>query len=259
MQLSAENSKLADNAEEMLQDSLQLFEEPPDFRPPSPQPTVTHFVKKSTNEKLIVNLPAKHSLWAHRLWNAGQSLTHYLDENRHLYVGKNVLELGAAASLPSLIAAMNGARLAVSTDYPDPQLINNIIKNANDNNPALIATHKFVVAGFIWGGPAAPILDMAPEKFDLILLADLIFNHSEHQNMLKSCKELLAPNGLILTTFSHHVPKWADRDLLFFEHAAQYGFLSEKLYEQDWDEMFPDDVGDVEIRRKVHCYKLWSK
>ena len=138
--------------------------------------------------------------------------------------------------------------------------------------------------GFQWGTPIDDLreaLGGPDEKFDLILLADLIFNHTEHQNLLKSCREALAPGGVVITTFTQYVPfvspfftrklnlkpffhnshvvKWADRDDKFFEYAVEepYKFQVEKLYEERWSAMFPDDIGDEDVRSTVHAFKLW--
>ena len=42
---------------------------------------------------------------------------------------KTVLELGAGAGLPSLVCALNGASQTVVTDYPDPELVENLQYN----------------------------------------------------------------------------------------------------------------------------------
>lgn len=46
-----------------------------------------------------------------RRWNAAKALATYLDrpDTRHVYAGKNVLELGAGGGLPSIVTAKNGA------------------------------------------------------------------------------------------------------------------------------------------------------
>jgi len=43
-------------------------------------------------------------------WNAAKVLATYLDNNKELYVDKSVLELGAGGALPSIVAALNGAK-----------------------------------------------------------------------------------------------------------------------------------------------------
>jgi nicotinamide N-methyltransferase len=93
--------------------------------------------------------------------------------------------------------------------------------------------------------------------FDVILIADTIFNHNQHENLLKSCKELLRSNGVVLTTYSHHVVKWADRDMLFFDIAKDMGFTAEQIYIEKWQEMFPEDSGSLDVRRTVYAWKLY--
>ncbi|KAJ3109836.1 nicotinamide n-methyltransferase [Phlyctochytrium planicorne] len=201
-----------------------------------------------TPKQLELNLIGKHSLWGHRLWNAGVVMARKLDREKSLCKGKCVLELGAAAATPSLICAMNDAALVSSTDWPDPELINNIWKNARVNVPDKVENGGFQVIGYQWGQDVSPILAVLPEgkkKYDLVLLADLIFNHTEHMNLLKTCKETVEPGtGSIIVSFTHHVVKWSDRDDKFFELAAQdpFNFNFEKVEEVKASAMFPDDV-----------------
>lgn len=46
-----------------------------------------------------------------------------------------MLELGAGAALPSIIASANGATKTVVTDYPDQELIDNMEYNIKSNLP----------------------------------------------------------------------------------------------------------------------------
>jgi nicotinamide N-methyltransferase len=227
---------------------FELFTEPAGFRPKSPMATVAEFTRIS-GHTLRVSLIAEHSLWGHVVWNAAKSLANHI-ESLNLE-GTRTLELGAAAALPSLVASWNGAS-AVATDYPEAHIINNILANADSN---LSSEHKFTAKGLLWGQDTTEVLKGG--RFDYIFLADLIFNHSEHKSMLKTCKECLKENGIVLTTFSHHLPKFEKRNMLFFDKAAEMGFEFEKMYEEKWDVMFEEDEGDVEVRRTVYCYKLW--
>ncbi|KAJ3282708.1 nicotinamide n-methyltransferase, partial [Blyttiomyces sp. JEL0837] len=209
-----------------------------------------------------LHLVGRHSLWAHRLWNAGIVLARHLDKDKELCKGKRVLELGAAASLPSMIAALNGAEKVVITDWPEPTLMNNIINNAKVNTPEQWEIGIISALGYQWGQDLDPLLDLLPDKtrkYDAIYLADLIFNHTEHRNLLKTCVGTLEPEtGIIYVYFSHHVVKWADRDDKFFELAKdEFGLEVEKIGEVRASAMFPDDVGDLTVRETVHCYKLW--
>lgn len=44
------------------------------------------------------------------MWNAARVLSEYIDAEPEHVRDKNVLELGAGAALPSIVAALNGAR-----------------------------------------------------------------------------------------------------------------------------------------------------
>jgi predicted nicotinamide N-methyase len=69
----------------------------------------------------------------------------------------------------------------VLTDYPDQALVDNMTHNVAQNG---VETHV-AVHGYIWGRPVEPLLEpllpmmTTDAKFDLILLSDLVFNHSE--------------------------------------------------------------------------------
>lgn len=143
---------------------LGMFEEPADFRPPSPKPTFTSFernpdcVQSGQPGQIELRLPAKHSLWGHWLWcvfrwarftilgpqvspraapliarNAGKVGSNYIDAHKPFIASKTVLELGAGSALPSLLATMNGASKVVITDYPERSLLENIEFNVDTN------------------------------------------------------------------------------------------------------------------------------
>lgn len=182
-------------------------------------------------------------------------MAHYIDSHPDLVSGKRVLELGAASGLPSLISTLKGASWVALTDYPDSELILNMTRNV-ETNLTPTQQHRVTVQGFQWGQPVSNLISTG--LYDLILLADLIFNHTEHYNLLKSCKECLDSNGSVLVIFTHHVVKWAERDLKFFERATepQFGFRVENLGIEKWPCMFPMDAGSEEVRSTVNMYRL---
>ena len=70
------------------------------------------------------------SCQGHHLWNGAQVVTDYLyDRVANLVHGRTVLELGAGAGLPSIAAAIWGAKQVVVTDYPDVDLVENMQMN----------------------------------------------------------------------------------------------------------------------------------
>jgi len=60
---------------------------------------------------LQVRLVTAHPLWGHVLYPSSIILSRYIENRAHCVKGVNVLELGAAGGLPSLVAAHMGARL----------------------------------------------------------------------------------------------------------------------------------------------------
>ena len=206
-----------------------LFEEPAGFGPPTPPPTeATHTMENGTHVRL--QLVGSHPLWGHYLWNAAPTLSRFLETHCTCVAGKDVLELGAASGLPSIVCDKLGARRVVSTDYPDPDLMKNLAHNLAQNG---CTAPRTVAQGYIWGADVTPLLAHAPQGFDLILMSDLIFNHQAHPALLDTVDRCLAarPNAQVLVFFSHHRPHLAERDLSFFPLAEARHYTYTKLEE----------------------------
>ncbi|KIM79254.1 hypothetical protein PILCRDRAFT_823505 [Piloderma croceum F 1598] len=265
-----------------------LFTEP--ARPPSPAPTIVVYNRDLHHQEPCKNAPLNdpesnnwdhvdirlvgtHSLWGHYLWNAARSFARYLDANPQLYRDQSVLELGAGGGLPGLVAAKNGARKVVLTDYPDRELIENLEYNVKKNIP-VTAADRLSVIGYIWGRPSQPLIDSLPASpiaptangFDLILLSDLVFNHSQHDALLTTCENTLMthapseseqrPAPTVLVFYTHHRPHLAHRDLEFFAKARERMWLCEEIVQDKFPPMFPDDPGEEEVRSTVHGWRL---
>lgn len=119
----------------------------------------------------------------------------------------------------------------------------------------------------------APLLARIPEsanqskesaKFDLLILADLLFNHSEHAKLVQTVVDTLcktSPVAMALVFFTPYRPWLLEKDLAFFGLARQAGFDVEKILETKMEKvMFEEDRGDEELRRTVFGYKMtWKK
>jgi nicotinamide N-methyltransferase len=185
------------------------------------------------------------------LWNAGRTIADYLEQNKAtLLKDKTVLELGAGAGLPSLIAALNGAAHVVVTDYPDHDLVANLQKNI-DSCDVLPSPRNISAAGFLWGADVSSLVEQLPSKrlahgFDLLILADLLFNHSEHHKLVRSVQDALtrSPSAQALVFFTPYRPWLFQKDLAFFDLAREGGFVVEKILEKTMDKvMFEEDPG----------------
>jgi nicotinamide N-methyltransferase len=156
---------------------VDMFKEPEGFRPPSPTETFHKFALKNGTE-LTISLIGNHSLWAHCLWNAGVYLAKYIDSNPELVKGKRVLEFGAAAALPSLCSALNGAEKVVITDHPDQVLVDMLNENAKRyciatylrNIPKRTLDSVVSVFGFLWGDETSQLMKVSPDGYDIIIM-----------------------------------------------------------------------------------------
>lgn len=254
-----------------------LFEEPEEFQR---KEIPSHFAKYERKcqtpefhhsiDEIQLRLVGKSPLWGHLLWNAGTYTANYIEKHPKEVRGKKVVEFGAASALPSLLCALNGAERVICTDYPDPDLLSNIKYNVEhlEYSPA---QEIIDVEGFIWGNPVEDISRKlgGNGKADFLIMSDLVFNHSEHHKLLKSCKELIQPleegkprsGGRCLVVWSPHrpVPKMVENDFKFFSDAEElFNFDVEHVEMVHWDHpMFPDDPKETEeIRKRVYCYIL---
>lgn len=161
---------------------------------------------------------------------------------------KSVLELGAGAGLPSIICAIHGAAQVVVTDYPDAELIENLQHNI-DHCELLPEARNIYAHGYLWGAPTDNVaihLEPPDSGFDLLILADLLFNHSEHRKLVSTVQKTLriSRDALALVCFTPYRPWLLEKDLAFFDIAKESGFAVEKLFEKVMDKvMFEDDPG----------------
>lgn len=198
----------------------------------------------------------------HLLWNAGQVITSFLDTNAEQYVrGKCVLELGAGAGLPSLACAALGADRVVVTDYPDADLITNL--EYNIGHCGLEFKDSTIVAkGYLWGNAVDEVKScLAPGTggFDLLILADILFNHSEHQKLVDTLVQFMrkTAGAGALVFFTPYRPWLLEKDLAFFDLARNNGFVVTKILEHTMDKvMFDEDPGDELLRRTVFGYEV---
>ncbi|KAL7411886.1 putative methyltransferase-domain-containing protein [Mrakia frigida] len=244
-----------------------MFPEPP--RPASPPPTFASYTRPSTAEpsewsELDIRLVGQHPLWGQHLWNAARVFATYLVEHKEFVLGKNVLELGAAGALPGIVAALSGARKTVITDYPDQSLIDNMQFNVDACVPQP-SRSNVTVLGHTWGANVEPLLAClgdSSQKFDTVILSDLVFNHSQHPHLIRSCLSSTSSTSQLLVFFTHHRPKHVLADLDFFRLAREAGWECEEVLEENTGVMFEEDnetLGGEEIRAVVHGWRCWRK
>ena len=173
-----------------------------------------------TRGRVVLN-DTSNRLFIDDVWPGSKVLADVLDQNPTFCKDKIVLEIGAGAALPSLVASALGARSIVITDYPEISVLENISE--------LITRNKLVncqVLGYKWGEDV-DILQRACEGrdgYDLILLAELLWKdtYSEHIRLLQTISKCLSKSsGIALMAFSHRPSSTHTEanDMEFFEKA----------------------------------------
>lgn len=100
-----------------------------------------------------------------------------------------VVELGAGAGLPSILAARTGARVTC-TDYNDPVVVSTIRRNFAEQ------PGDWAVMGHSWGTDVSKLLARARGGYDAVLLADTLWSSDKHGILLDSvCSILRCPKG----------------------------------------------------------------
>lgn len=159
--------------------------------------------------------------------------------------------------------------MVVVTDYPDPDLVKNLWGNIGeyyDSKGGEGQPHerKIVAEGYCWGAEAAPLLAHLPQPaesktpgFEILILADLLFNHSEHGKLVSTIEATLQKmeDAKALVFFTPYRPWLYEKDIAFFHLARERGFVVEKVLEEKMEKvMFESDPGDEELRRTVFGY-----
>lgn len=149
------------------------------------------------------------------------------------------------------------------TDYPDPDLVKNLWTNIDEYYSSRTEEGeegRIVAEGYCWGNDAKPLLaHLSPTEskipgFEVLILADLLFNHSEHGKLVATIEATLlkTEDAKALVFFTPYRPWLYDKDMAFFDLAREKGFLVEKVLEAKMEKvMFESDPGDEDLRRTV--------
>lgn len=82
--------------------------------------------------------------------------------------------------------------------------------------------------------------------FDALILADLLFNHSEHAKLIKTVQMTLkkSPTSRAYVFFTPYRPWLYEKDMAFFDLAKESGFTVTKTFEKVMEKvMFEEDPG----------------
>ncbi len=181
-------------------------------------------------------------LFAYTVWSGSVQVAEHVAAFPDLVRGHRVVELGAAAALPSLVSLHLGCSRALITDYPSEHVLSAVRRNVDANAKTLggdLET-RCEVLGHLWGAVAAEASSSGAElagsleprhrhAFDVALVAECLWKHDEHENLLRSIEAFLRADGrgVIVMSYAHHIPGLEAQDDEFFALAAKAGYIVE--------------------------------
>ncbi|CAZ79467.1 unnamed protein product [Tuber melanosporum] len=174
--------------------------------------------------------PSNHSLFSHFVWNAALQAAELITTAEFNVAGKKVLEVGAGAGLPGIIAVYCDAEETVLSDYPVPEFLSNIQTNLEINLSRSQLARASVI-GHEWGQTDDRLCTTRAGAFDKIIAADCLWMESRHDNLAKSVKTLLARDGELLAIAGFHTGR--DKVAGFFDAAERAGLVRVKITEKD--------------------------
>ncbi len=128
-----------------------------------------------------------HPPYGFRLWESAIGLAHWLAERPTQISHKRVLELGAGVGLPGLVAASLGAEVWQTDHQPGVLHLAQLNATQNDQTPL----PQFVADWRTWDHTG---------RYDLIIGADILYEHALHFYLELIFHHNLVPGGRLLLT-----------------------------------------------------------
>ncbi|GAA5855643.1 hypothetical protein JCM8547_001629 [Rhodosporidiobolus lusitaniae] len=177
--------------------------------------------------------PRNRDKYASYVWNAAIVLADAIAAEEVKVKGKRVLELGCGLGLPGIVAARLGAEKVILSDYNDGKMLLNTT-HAVEEALSLKERKKVQVVGHTWGESIEPILRASP-SYDLILVADCVWDASLHLPLIITLSRLLAasPSATVLFSAGFHTGRLVVA--AFLERAEEEGLVM--LESEEWREV----------------------
>ncbi|KAI1656677.1 hypothetical protein F4813DRAFT_120613 [Daldinia decipiens] len=220
---------------------------------------------------------ADRKLFSHYLWNASLLLAELVEAGTlglPLDVGLRrlqpaafdvatleTLELGAGTALPSLMAALLGAKGVVVTDYPSETVLDtlrkNVVANAKTENSPGSSLAPLTVEGHSWGELDTPFAAEHRGRFDRVFVCDCLWMPWQHANLHKSIAWFLkdSPDARAWVVAGFHTGRAKMRGFFEDDALAAVGLEVESIWERDCDGVEREWVWDrgqedISIRKR---------
>lgn len=199
-----------------------------------------------------------YDLFVNHIWPGSIVMADFICRNRSLFEGKVVLEVGAGAALPSIVADHVGACMVIATDYGNRRVLDNIHTNALNNR-----CQHLLVTSHVWGDSLKPLFDLLVTQslslFDVIIVAECLWKDTvcQHRALLSTINSCLMVNtDAVAYVFFAHRPcegHGEKQDIQFFAVAeAEFGI---KVTSLGADASYADAMDDKE-KIEVKMYSL---
>ncbi|WFD34523.1 nicotinamide N-methyltransferase [Malassezia cuniculi] len=176
---------------------------------------------------------AIYSLFVHRQWRAGMLLADAIFSGAVEVKDKCVVELGAGTALPSITAALCGAKRVVATDYDNEEVVAAMRHNVKRGIEGKSAC-PIIATGQTWGHNCDDLLDHAPSgKFDAVLLADCMWDQFAHADLLKTVVSVLSRDRSARVYIVSGFHTGREKIVHFVRKAAQAGLVLVPVDEYD--------------------------
>ncbi|CAN6443383.1 unnamed protein product [Victoria cruziana] len=136
-----------------------------------------------------------YDLTGQLVWPGAELLNNYLSNNKLILHGRSIIELGSGVGVTGLLSS-RFCREIVLTDHND-EVIKVLKKNIDVHSSGTLSHADLFAEKLEWGNHSQlkEILEKHPGGFDLILGADICFQHSSIPLLFDTVVQLLLSKG----------------------------------------------------------------
>ena len=130
------------------------------------------------------------------LWPSEEVMAYYCLENKDMFEGKRVIELGGGkTSLAGICLAVNSLASSVLITEGDDKCLKNIYEIINENK-SLMSCNDVDVLKLRWDD-SETYADLL-SSFDFVICADCLFFEENHNDLIATILHVLKPSGKAL-------------------------------------------------------------